>query len=210
MLLNHYWRSWSVCFWATSFYYVLGRSERTCSKSKAHWYFGTQEKIFLSLFTMTEERETAANHIVKALDSFINGKAKTLSLPSKLLIKVDNCCREYKNRCFLESVECLVARGLFDEVEEAFLPVGHTHEDVDETFSRRSNHLRHHDAITLSYLHERPRETCNSQLSVSEIKGFINWSCLCINDKATQKSSTILPLYLLQVLSQKLHWRGIV
>jgi hypothetical protein len=44
----------------------------------------------------------------------------------------------------------LVARGLLTDVLVSFLPVGHTHEDIDQMFSRFNSYLRHHDA------HSRP------------------------------------------------------
>ena len=38
---------------------------------------------------------------------------------------------------------------MFPQVEFNFLPVGHTHEDVDQLFSRIAEKLRHNDVYTL-------------------------------------------------------------
>lgn len=41
---------------------------------------------------------------------------------------------------------CLVEWNVFDEVQLSFLPVGHTHEDIDQFFSRLAVWLRHHNS----------------------------------------------------------------
>jgi len=42
---------------------------------------------------------------------------------------------------------CLVQWGLFSQVYISFLPVCHTHEDVDQYFSKVAGYLRTHDAF---------------------------------------------------------------
>ena len=42
---------------------------------------------------------------------------------------------------------CLVAWGLTREVTLSYLPVGHTHEDIDQFFSHLATWLRCHDAL---------------------------------------------------------------
>ena len=46
----------------------------------------------------------------------------------------------------------LVEEEVFDEIVVSFLPVGHTHEDVDQMFSRFAVALRNEDAKTLDSL----------------------------------------------------------
>lgn len=127
---------------------------------------GNIKIIFLSFITVTEERETGANLFVKSLHMFISYKATTLSLPSKLFIKVVNCCLENKNCDFLEYVKFPVTWGIFAKGEVAMLPAGHTHEEVDIGFGHTSNYLCQQDAIKLSDLHERLREVYNCQVPV--------------------------------------------
>ena len=43
----------------------------------------------------------------------------------------------------------LVEVGMFDYIKMSFLPVGHTHEDVDQAFSRIVVYLNRHDAIDM-------------------------------------------------------------
>ena len=50
-------------------------------------------------------------------------------------------------------MESLVDLGVFDEIIVGFLPIGHTHEDINQSFSTTSARLRSTDAITLDDLH---------------------------------------------------------
>jgi hypothetical protein len=53
----------------------------------------------------------------------------------------------------------LVQRGVFDEIELSFLPVGHTHEDIDQVFSRVAIRLRQRDAVDQVDLFATVRES---------------------------------------------------
>jgi hypothetical protein len=66
---------------------------------------------------------------IKAI--FLQNKA----LPKILFLQVDNCARENKNRFLLAFCSLLLMWNLFTEITISFLPVGHTHEDIDQTFS---------------------------------------------------------------------------
>lgn len=149
---------------------------------------GGKKKNFWSSFTIKAKIETGTTHIAVALRKNITYKENNFSLLQELFIEVGNCCREQKTHYFFEFQECLFAWGVFAEVEVAVLPVGHTHEDVDQDFRRTSYHSRLRDAITISDLHDRVRETYNGQDSVSEMEAVINWCGLCINEKFTKKA----------------------
>jgi hypothetical protein len=55
--------------------------------------------------------------------------------PSNLYLQFDNCSRENKNKYMLAYCHWLVANKVFHSITMSFLPVGHTHEDVDQMFS---------------------------------------------------------------------------
>ncbi len=133
----------------------------------------------LRLYTMTEEHKTGANHIIESLHRALNDMAMTNSLSQCLYIQADNCFRENKNRYLFAYAESMVAWKLFDEVEVAFLPKGHTHEDIDQSFSTTSKALAHENAVTLQDMHEVLRKVYNKNTQVSHIKHIINWSQLC-------------------------------
>ena len=47
----------------------------------------------------------------------------------------------------------LIKQGLFTVMVLSFLSAGHTHNDVDQFFSRLSIYLRNHDALHMAELH---------------------------------------------------------
>lgn len=133
----------------------------------------------LTLLTMTQEHQTGSNHVIEALHRFLTRKRKEGPLPPKLFVQLDNCSRENKNKYVLAYMELLVAYQVFDSVECGFLPVGHTHEDVDQAFSTTSSRLRVTNAITLSDLHSVLRLSYGGQVHVQHMKRVANFSGLC-------------------------------
>jgi hypothetical protein len=65
-----------------------------------------------------------------------------------LYLQLDNTTKQCKSQFVLGYLALLVAWGVFDEVVLSFLPVGHTHEDIDQMFSRIAEWLRKHDATS--------------------------------------------------------------
>lgn len=51
-------------------------------------------------------------------------------------------------------LEYLVRRYIFDIVQVMFLPMVHTHKDIDQAFSTTWRRLKVHDGITLAEMHE--------------------------------------------------------
>lgn len=67
--------------------------------------------------------------------------------PRKWYLQVDGGS-ENKNRWMLSYLSLLIEVGIFDVIKMSFLPVGHTHEDIDQAFSRIAVHLNKVDALT--------------------------------------------------------------
>lgn len=57
--------------------------------------------------------------------------------------------------------------------------MGHTHEDIDQAFSRTSQRLKSNNAITLSDFHAELRTLYNKYTTVESISIIIDWSDLC-------------------------------
>ena len=83
---------------------------------------------------------------------------------------MDNTSSDNKNKMTIVFGQMLVASGLCGEVNFNFLPVGHTHEDIDQAFSVIAFRLRGNTAHTygelvtqtrLAFKSDRP---CYSQL----------------------------------------------
>jgi hypothetical protein len=66
-------------------------------------------------------------------------------LPAHLLLQLDNTSKQFKGKYVLGYIGYLVERGVFEDAKVSFLPVGHTHEDIDQIFSRLAVYLRKHD-----------------------------------------------------------------
>lgn len=73
----------------------------------------------------------------------------TSGILDTIYLQLDNCSRENKNRFLMAYVESLVAWGMVEEVLVGFLPVGHSHEDIDQAFSCTSRLLAVNDAISV-------------------------------------------------------------
>lgn len=139
-------------------------------------------------FTMTEEHNTGANHVIEALHRTINHKyQEELQLPPTMFIQVDNCTRENKNKYFLSYLESLVARGVFQSVQVSFLPVGHTHEDIDQSFSVITRHLKHKAAHTLSELHSEMAKAFHDKVIVANMDHIGNYSGLVDLERCVRK-----------------------
>jgi hypothetical protein len=89
------------------------------------------------VYTMSDKWRADSNLTIEVLQRVLTSiEEKRGKLPRKLYLQMDNCVRENKNRYVLGYLSWLVLRGVFDEIELSFLPVGHTHEDIDQLFSR--------------------------------------------------------------------------
>jgi len=70
------------------------------------------------------------------LDKVAAGLSKRgRDLPVNLVIQADNTCRETRNQFLFQWAAVLLLRGIFRSITFHFLPVGHTHLDLDQRFS---------------------------------------------------------------------------
>ena len=87
------------------------------------------------------------NVTIQVLDRvLLDIKRKEGSLPPILHIQLDNTTKQNKGKFLMAYLGYLVRQGVIKEAYCNFLPVGHTHEDVDQFFSRISVFSRRHDA----------------------------------------------------------------
>jgi len=73
-------------------------------------------------------------------------------LPPRLVVQMDNTGKDNKNHYLVGFAGMLLAEGLFQEVEVQFLPVGHTHQEIDQSFSLVSKVLKRHGALDVDDL----------------------------------------------------------
>lgn len=73
-----------------------------------------------------------ANIIIEALQRSLKHVEKQRDLPDMLYLQMDNAANTNKNKYMLGWLALLVKRHVFNEIMLCFLPVGHTHEDIDQ------------------------------------------------------------------------------
>lgn len=101
-------------------------------------------------------------------------------LPPMLCLQLDNCFRENKNSYVLNYLGWLTERGLFPGgIFVSFLPIGHTHNEMDQCASTISLIVRRQDIFTRQQLYDRIEESCTSLRvqeidSVADTKSFLN------------------------------------
>jgi hypothetical protein len=84
-------------------------------------------------------------------------------LPRVLFLQLDNCSKQNKSQYLIAYLGLLVGWDVFEEVILSFLPVGHTHEDIDQLFSRIAVFLRKNDARARQEFHEAFCTACASK-----------------------------------------------
>jgi len=75
--------------------------------------------------------------------------------------------RDNKNRYVMAYAQMLVDMEVFQTVEFNFLPVGHTHCDIDQLFSRVSVHLYANYCLHYDDLLEKVKKACSKVRSIS-------------------------------------------
>jgi hypothetical protein len=87
------------------------------------------------------------NVIIEALHHVLLHQKLFGELPRNLYVQLDNTSKQNKNKFLIGWLACLVQWGLFDSIFISFLPVGHTHEDIDQMFSCIARALRKTDCL---------------------------------------------------------------
>ena len=88
-------------------------------------------------FSYLENCKHGTNTTIQAMYRVLSEmKAEGKSIPRKIYIQLDNTSKQNKSKFFLGWCGYLILMGICDVVLISFLPVGHTHEDIDQFFSR--------------------------------------------------------------------------
>ncbi|XP_064645571.1 uncharacterized protein LOC135498949 isoform X2 [Lineus longissimus] len=120
----------------------------------------------------------------------------------KLHLQMDNCWRENKNRYILSFLFFLVHIDVFEEVSLNFLPVGHTHEDVDQMFRCINTAISSCGNInTLDEFMDRltDKDTFSPKIEVHNVQSVFNWRDHII---------PFLPIQATPVPIQESRWAG--
>lgn len=87
-----------------------------------------------------------------------------LGWPKVLYLQMDNTSRDNKNSFLMMYLSYLVEAGIFQEIHLNFLPVGHTHEDIDQMFSVITRKLLRNDAYTFPQWVDLVKNAYNDEL----------------------------------------------
>ena len=100
---------------------------------------------------------------------------------------MDNCGRENKNQYVLGYCGFLVQTRVFESIELSFLPVGHTHEDIDQMFSCFSSHFKDNEAPSVTSFMEcvsngyKPNPVVNRIKEIADFKSILEVND-CLHD----------------------------
>jgi hypothetical protein len=103
---------------------------------------------------------------------------------------MDNTSKQNKSKYVFSYLAYLLHRGDCTTITVSFLPVGHTHEDIDQFFSRLSVYLRGHDALCRGMLAEgiseayRTKQECRASVyHLDRATNFSDWIHPYINTR---------------------------
>jgi hypothetical protein len=118
-----------------------GASQQERLKLHIHGLIDHSHKI-RRMYGSLDHWSHGSDFVVSILASYL-GDLKDIhqnNWPRTFYLQVDNCWRENKNTTMFSFLGILILRDWFDEIYLFSLPVGHTHEDIDQMFSNWNVH----------------------------------------------------------------------
>ena len=129
--------------------HFCNRSHLSDEAVKQHLYaygvisHGRKAYSFLLPGHVAQGHDVTIEVLWRVLNDVLSEEGK---LPRVLLLQLDNTTKQNKGRYLFAFLALLVHHNVFDKVLVSFLPVGHTHEDIDQMFSKFAQYLRRHNA----------------------------------------------------------------
>jgi hypothetical protein len=144
--------------YALPYHYITTHTSQKTLRAPVHLMGVLIHGHAVHAYTYFENFKQGNNVTIEAMHSSLaDHLARNGSLPSTLYIQLDNTTKQCKGRYMIGWLGYLILTGLFTTIVLSFLPVGHTHEDIDQIFSRLSVYLACHDAFNMEQLHEAIR-----------------------------------------------------
>jgi len=122
-------------------------------------------------------------NIIESLHRTLRAKSALKPLKGTLLLQVDNCTRENKNKFLFSYLEGLVAWGVLTELQESFLAITRTYSDIDQKFSCTSRRLASKNTVAMDDLVSELRTCFSLQTVVTRMLHVINFSGLCKQER---------------------------
>ena len=168
------------------YFHEKSKSSSEAYKQRYHLIGVLAHGVGSWVYTMSDKWKSDSNVTIEVLQRVLTDIERKKGLPRKLYLQMDNCVRENKNKYVLGYLSWLVERGVFEEIELSFLPVGHTHEDIDQLFSRLAIALRGRNAVDRTELYTVIRDA------------YVKWDqppC-CVHLESVANMSAFLEPYL--------------
>ena len=122
---------------------------------EAALYHGSLRRVWFYLVPHTYKG--GSNVTIHCLNESLKGMQKAyqdakMTWPKIWFLQLDNTTKENKNQYVLAWLQTLVDTQVFQEIYVSFLPVGHTHEDIDQRFSVVSRALRRQTILSVQHM----------------------------------------------------------
>lgn len=125
-------------------------------------------KRFDAYWTLPRYEHSSNLTITALLKTFENVLKDDGFLPPILFLQLDNCGKENKCNNFFAFLGQLIELKVFQEIHVNFLPVGHTHSDIDQKYSVISFKLSQADAYTIQQLKDLVADLFTKKLKVDQ------------------------------------------
>jgi hypothetical protein len=150
--------------YALPYFYNATHSSQKCFRVPTHLMGVLVHGEAVHAYTYYENFKQGNNVTIEAIHEALAAKlAKDGGLADTLYLQLDNTSKQCKGRYMIGFLGFLILLGLFKHIVLSFLPVGHTHEDVDQMFSRLSVYLECHNAFNVDQLHDAVRRSYQSR-----------------------------------------------
>ena len=118
-------------------------------------------------------------------------RSRSEPLPEVLYLQLDNV-NHNKSKVLMTYLSLLVEKGLFRKIKVNYLLVGHTHEIIDQVFSRFSVLLRKTTCLTLQELMDAGEKSYTPSPTVSHVQSATDWGEWFTRTKALQTATACL------------------
>jgi hypothetical protein len=146
--------------YALPYHHIATHSSQKALRTPVHLMGVLVHGEAVHAYTYFENFKQGNNVTIQAIhDALADKLARDGTLPSVLFLQLDNTSKQCKSRYMIGWLGYLIQQGRFRSIVLSFLPVGHTHEDIDQVFSRLSVYLSCHDALNMEQLHKAIRQS---------------------------------------------------
>jgi hypothetical protein len=123
-----------------------------------------------------DDSNVAIDNVQKAIKRLHDHRrARSKPLPRVMYLQLDNVSHN-KGQNMMAYLSYLVESDVFEKVKVNYLLVGHTHEIIDQVFSRYSVALRRKDCLTLSELMEVAKTCYTPNPTVQHVQDVTDWA----------------------------------